>query len=71
MSPNKRILIVVSLIILIANLPSVADVVEDAKAIDISGGENHTLVLTANKWPWACAHNCADRGIIYFAFVLS
>ncbi len=30
---------------------------DDSKAIDISGGEDHTLVLTANKWSWSSGHN--------------
>ena len=30
---------------------------EDSKAICVSGGENHTLVLTANNWAWACGPN--------------
>jgi len=54
---RRQCLVIILLIILTTNLPAVADVVEDAKAIDISGGENHTLVLTANKWPWACGDN--------------
>jgi alpha-tubulin suppressor-like RCC1 family protein len=49
-------LIVVSFIALSIN-PSFADWREDAKAIDISGGEDHTLVLTTNKWAWTCGPN--------------
>jgi len=30
---------------------------EDAKAIDVSGGEDHTLILTANNWVWASGPN--------------
>ncbi len=56
LSVKKLIISIISLIILIAN-PTLADWKEDAKVIDISGGEDHTLVLTANKWPWACGHN--------------
>ncbi len=48
---RKHILITISLIILVAN-PTLANWKEDAKAIDISGGEDHTLVLTQNRWPW-------------------
>ena len=57
MSTNKRILVIVSLIILIINFSAFADWKDDAKAIKVSGGEDHTLVLTANKWPWACGYN--------------
>jgi len=55
-SRKKFVCIIVPLIILIPNL-TLADWREDAKAIDISGGEDHTLVLTKNKWPWACGDN--------------
>ena len=71
MSTNKGILIFVPLIILVINISATADWKEDAKAIDISGGEDHTLVLTKNKRPWACGDNCANLDKIYFAFVLS
>ncbi len=56
LSGKKLICIIISLIILIPNL-TLADWREDAKAIDISGGEDHTLVLTTNKWLWACGDN--------------
>jgi alpha-tubulin suppressor-like RCC1 family protein len=54
---SKSIPIIISLVILATNRTAAADWREDAKAIDISGGENHTLVLTQNKWPWACGDN--------------
>ena len=56
MSRTNQILIIVSLIVLSIS-PSFAEWSENAKAIDISGGEDHTLVLTANNWPWACGPN--------------
>jgi len=56
MPGTNQILIIVSLIVLSIS-PSFADWRENAKAIDISGGEDHTLVLTANKWAWACGPN--------------
>jgi len=55
---KKLIISIVSLIILIANL-TLADWKENAKAIKVSGGEDHTLVLTQNKWPWGCGANDA------------
>lgn len=55
-SRKKLIIIVVPLIILIANL-TFAGWKENAKAIKVSGGEDHTLVLTVNKWPWGCGVN--------------
>jgi len=56
MSWTKQILISVSLVVLSIN-PSFAVWKENAKAIDISGGEDHTLVLTRNKSVWACGDN--------------
>lgn len=29
----------------------------DYSKIGPAGGEDHTLVLTQNKWPWGCDHN--------------
>ena len=52
----KQILTTVLFIIFVTS-PTFADWKEGAKAIDISGGEDHTLVLTKNKWPWACGDN--------------
>jgi alpha-tubulin suppressor-like RCC1 family protein len=56
MSRTNQILITVSLIIFSIS-PSFGDWKENANAIDISGGENHTLVLTKNKTTWACGPN--------------
>jgi alpha-tubulin suppressor-like RCC1 family protein len=57
MSTHRHTFIIAALIVLIGNVLAVGDWKEDAKAIDISGGEDHTLVLTKNKWPWACGDN--------------
>jgi len=48
----KTSLLIVSIIIL--NTSGTADILHDARAIDVSGGENHTLVLTASKSVWGC-----------------
>jgi parallel beta-helix repeat protein len=56
LSRTKLISIIISTTILITNL-AFADWRENAKAIKVSGGENHTLVLTTNKWPWGCGFN--------------
>jgi alpha-tubulin suppressor-like RCC1 family protein len=56
LSRTKIIGIIISIIILITNL-AFANWREDAKAIRVSGGEDHILVLTANKWPWGCGWN--------------
>jgi len=66
MSRTNQILITVLYIIFVTT-PTFADCKEDAKAIDISGGEDHTLVLTQNKWPWACGDNgWCQLGIAYY-----
>ncbi len=31
-----------------------ADYKEDSKIVKISGGEDHSLILTENKWLWGC-----------------
>jgi len=56
MSAKKSVLIV-SIIIFITAIPGRADVLHDATAIDVSGGENHTLVLTASQSVWGCGDN--------------
>ena len=58
MSRTTGIFIAVSIVILVTS-PTFGDWKENAKAIDMSGGEDHTLVLTQNKWPWACGPNYA------------
>lgn len=57
MSRMKQILITISFIVLVANIAIASNWKENAKAIGISGGEDHTLVLTQNKWPWGCGDN--------------
>ena len=57
MSRKKHILLIVSFIVLPTNIAIASNWKENAKVIDISGGEDHTLVLTANKWAWGCGDN--------------
>ncbi len=57
MSWMKQILIIASFTVLLANIAIASNWEENAKAIEISGGEDHTLVLTKNKWPCACGDN--------------
>jgi len=57
MSRMKQTLVTVSIVVFGTNITIASDWRENARAIDISGGEAHTLVLTKNKWPWACGHN--------------
>ena len=61
MLSSSRVLIVVSLTILIISTFGVADWRQDAEAVHISGGENHTLVLTQNKFAWACGDNSDNQ----------
>lgn len=56
MSRTAQIFITVSIVIFVTS-STFADWKEDAEAIDVSGGENHTLVLTKNKTSWACGPN--------------
>ena len=56
MSWTKQILITVSLVIFSIN-PSFGVWKENAKAIDISGGEDHTLVLGENGNTFGCGDN--------------
>jgi parallel beta-helix repeat protein len=62
-SRKKLITITISLIILNTNL-AFADSKYDTTAIDISGGESHTLVLTANNWVWACGPNGGHNDVV-------
>ena len=57
MSRMKKTVLTVLGIILFSTISVASEWKENAKAIDISGGEDHTLVLTQNKWPWACGPN--------------
>jgi hypothetical protein len=52
MSRMKQILVTVSIAIFITNI-AIADWREDAQAVDVSGGEDHTLILTKDKTVWA------------------
>lgn len=57
MSRMKHTLVTVLIIVFTTNIAIASDWRANAKGIDISGGEDHTLILTKNKWPWACGHN--------------
>jgi len=43
-------------VFLVTNL-SIADWKDNAKAVKISGGADHSLVLTEDKHPWGCGYN--------------
>ena len=63
MSRTILILIIVLLIIIVIN-PTFADWKENAEVMDISGGEDHTLILTKDKTAWACGPN-GHPGLYY------
>ena len=69
MSRMKQILVTVSIAIFIPNI-AIADWRDNAKAIDISGGEDHTLVLTKDKTVWACGANGGYASWQYYYGVL-
>lgn len=54
---KKPTLITVSITVLLANIYVKANIINDAKGFKISGGENHTLVVTKNKSVFACGPN--------------
>jgi alpha-tubulin suppressor-like RCC1 family protein len=63
MQPRKSILVIVSLLLFTASISQAAE-------IKISGGEDHTLVLTENQFVWACGpehyhYRLTDSGVLH------
>jgi alpha-tubulin suppressor-like RCC1 family protein len=52
-----KIIPVIILAIFITAANVLADCKDNAKATRISGGQEHTLILTQNKYPWATGRN--------------
>ncbi len=53
MSTHRQILIGLLGILFTCGIVT-ADWKDDSKVAKISGGEDYTLILTENKWLWAC-----------------
>jgi alpha-tubulin suppressor-like RCC1 family protein len=63
MQTRKTILITILLFIFTGNIAQAAD-------IKVSGGEDHTLVLTENKFVWSCGPNGGHAFDQYYYGVL-
>lgn len=68
MRVTQRTFIIVSLLIAIFALPMKADYRQDSKGLKVSGGEDHTLVLTADKAAWACGPNGGYEEYVEYYF---
>jgi alpha-tubulin suppressor-like RCC1 family protein len=60
MSSQKTTLIITSLIVLSIAPLALSDYRDDSKVIKISGGEDHSLILTSNKCLWSFGANGGD-----------
>ena len=68
MSWKQWINVAISFVIIIAVISSAATGAESVIATKVSGGENHTLVLTESKYVWACGsgQELGETAIIRF-----
>lgn len=57
MSRSRQASLIAALVVLSITLATKADYRDSSKATKVSGGEDHTLVLTNDKSPWACGPN--------------
>ena len=71
MSRSRTTLAITVLTVLTIALSARANYRDGSKAIMISGGEDHTLVVTANNWAWACGPNgYRYQDVTYYSCVL-
>jgi len=70
MSARNRSTLISFLFVLTFSNLALGDWKENAQAIDVSGGEDHTLVLTKDKTVWACGANGGYAFEQYFYGVL-
>ena len=71
MSRSRTTLAITALTVLTITFPAPAGYRDYSKAISISGGEDHTLVATANNRSWACGPNGHRVGeVTYYYGVL-
>jgi alpha-tubulin suppressor-like RCC1 family protein len=57
MSLGKKITITIVSLLMVTCLPAAADVPDDVEVLRVSGGEKHTLVVTAAGTVWATGDN--------------
>ncbi len=57
MTAAQRISTIALLAVATFALQARGDYRDDSRAVDVSGGEDHTLVLTKDKSAWACGSN--------------
>ena len=71
MSRSSTTSAIAVLTVLTIALSARANYRDGSKAIKISGGEDHTLVVTANNWAWACGPNgYRYQDVTYYSCVL-
>ena len=71
MTSAKKLITGIALFIIITGPTLIAEAADQTMAAKVSGGETHTLVLTANKSVWACGPNGGyDSEVGYYYGVL-
>jgi alpha-tubulin suppressor-like RCC1 family protein len=57
MLSRTKVIIILLCTLSVRAISALPALIDDAEAIKISGGETHTMVLSANKWVWVCGDN--------------